>query len=156
MVITKENIKTVTVAPEYIKKTLKYNDSEVLHINVKYPDIKILPAVLYHKTEKKINDFYNAIIKNFISYCERKLYRHAAAAFLAYKNNVDNGDIFKPFGAVITFDVTYNKNDFLCICLDINIYAGKGRGNSVRKTHAWRLSDGCILPPGKMRKIMNI
>ena len=162
MEITKENIKTVTVAPEYIKKTLKFNDSEVLQINVKYPGIKILPAVLYHKTEKKINDFYNAVIRNFINFCEKKLYRNSAAEFIEYKNNAGNeinninniysNNKFRPFGAVITFDVTYNKNDFMCICLDISIYAGKGRGNTARKAHIWNLNTGELLSPERFIK----
>ena len=154
MEITKENIKTVTVEPEYIKKTLKFSDFEILQINVKYPNIKILPNVLYQKIEKRINDFYGTFVKNFINFCEKRLYKNAAAEFLAYKNNAGNdNNIFKPFGAVVTFEVAYNKHDFLCIYLDINIYAGKGRGNTVRKAHIWNLNSGELLSPGRFIKL---
>jgi len=169
MEITKDNIKTVTAAPEYIKKTLTFNDSVVLQINIKYPDIKILPSVLYDKTEKKINGFYDASVKNFINFCEKKLYKSAAAEYWAYKNTKnaerteekdeteeteikENDYIFKPFGAVVTFEVAYNKEDFLCIYLDMNIYAGKGRGNSVRKAHIWKISSGELLAPARFIK----
>ncbi|MCL1858664.1 MAG: DUF3298 and DUF4163 domain-containing protein [Oscillospiraceae bacterium] len=154
MEITKENIKTVTVAPEYIKKTLKFKDADVLQINIKYPDIKILPSVLYQKSENKINNFYGAVIKNFINFCEKKLYKNAAVEFTAYKNNSDNNynNKFKPFGAVITFEITYNKQDLLGIYLDINIYVGKGRGNTVRKTHIWKLDGGELLSPERFIK----
>ena len=134
-----ENIKTITVTPEYIKKTLKFNDSEVLQINIKYPDIKINTA---DKFEKKINNFYSSIVKSFIKYCEKILYKNAA-----YQKDSDG---FKPFGAVITFETAYNGRDCLCIYLDINIYAGKGRGNAVRKAHIWEYKGGGLVNPKKM------
>jgi len=158
MEITKENIKTVTVAPEYIKKTLKFNGSEILQINVKYPDVKIMPNVLYQKTEKKINDFYGIFVKNFINFCEKRLYKNAAAEFLTFKNNADNdnndNNRFKPFGAVTNFEVAYNKQDFLRIYLDVSIYAGNGRKNKAKKSHVWKLSDGTLIPFKKFEKII--
>jgi len=150
-----ENIKTVEVAPEYIKKTLKFDDSDVLHINIKYPDVKILPAVLYQKPEKRINNFYDSVIKNFLSFCEKRLYKSAAAEFISYKNNPDSDIDFKPFGAVMTFEAAYNKQDFLRIYLDVSIYAGKNRENRAKKSHVWKISDGTLIPPKKFDKIIN-
>ena len=150
MIKNENNTKIVTVTPEYIKKTLEFDNSNVLQINVKCPVVKITPSVDYKKAMKKINNFYDAAIKNFINYCETRLYKNAAAQFLA--NKTDEGKSFKPFGAVITFEVAYNKQDFLCIYLDINIYAGKGRGNSVRKAQIWRIDNGELLAPDKFIK----
>ena len=141
-----KNIKTAAVITEYIKKTLKFNDSEVLQINIKYPEIKIIAD---NKTEKKINDFYSSAIQNFINYCEKILYKNAALEFSKRKKA---GEEFRPFGAVVTFETTYNKHDFLCVCLDINIYAGKGRGNAVRKAHIWSCKGGELVRPEKFIK----
>jgi len=143
-----ENIhtKTVEVTLEYIKKPLKFNESNVLQINIKYPDVKILSSGGdFVKAEKKINIFYDAIIKSFTEYCEKRLYKNAAAEFMAKK--ADETEVFKPFGAVMTFDVTYNKQDLLCVYLDINIYSGKGRGNIARKSQIWKTDKGELLSP---------
>jgi len=124
----------------YIKKTLKFNDCDVLRINVKYPDVKILPSVLYQKAEKRINDFYLAAVNNFMSFCEKRLYKIAAAEFSA------NEFEFKPFGAVITYEVTQNQNqeDFLRVNLDANIFAEKNRVNSVKKSQIWEFNGGNV------------
>jgi len=140
-----EIIKTVTIKPEYIKKTLKFNDSEVLQINIKYPDIKIIPAGKFNKAEKRINNFYGYMIKRFIQYCEKVLYKHAA-----YQKDKED---FKPFGAVMTFETTYNKQDYLCIYLDISIFSGKGRGNAARKAHIWACKGGELVIPERLIKL---
>jgi len=142
-VIFIENTKTVSVTPEYIKKTLRFDDSDVLHINVKFPDIKILPIDGHNKKNaKKINDFYHSAVKIFMRFCEKNLYKNAAVEFMTHKNNNgdDNNIQFKPFGAVITFEVTENQQDLLQIYLDINIFAGKGQVISIRKSHVWQFN----------------
>ena len=135
----------LVIPPEYIKKTLRFKDSDVLHINIKYPDIKIMPSVLYKKAGVKINGFYLSAVKKFVNFCEKKLYKSAALDSVSLAEN------FKPFGAVVTYEVAYNQQDYLCVYLDINIYSGKGRGNNIRKAHIWKLSEKSIelLPPGK-------
>ena len=146
-----EDLKTITAAvtPEYIKKTLKFNGSEVVRINLKYPGIKISPAGNFNKSEKKINNYYDLTIRSFIKYCEKILYKNAAPAFAAHQKS---GGGFKPFGAVITFETAYNRQDFLSIYLDINIYFGKGRGNAIRKAQIWKIDDGELLPPERFIK----
>ena len=113
-----------------------------MQINIKYPGVKILPAGKFNKAENKINGFYDSIVKNFIKYCEKILYKTAA-----YQKNADG---FKPFGAVMTFETTYNNQDFLCVYLDINIYAGKGRGNIIRKAQIWNLTSGELYSPKRI------
>ena len=141
-----ENIKKIAVSPEYIKKTLKFEDSQVLHINIKYPDIKISPADCDKHAGKKINDFYSFIIKSFINYCEKVLYKQAA---YQYHKNIEG---FKPFGAVMTFETAYNRQDYLCIYLDISIYAGKGRGNTKRTAQIWACKGGELVAPERFIK----
>jgi hypothetical protein len=85
-----------------------------------------------------------------MKYCEKILYKNAVIQFNSQKN--DSNDKFKPFGAVITFETTYNRQDYLCIYLDINIYAGKGRGNAVRKTHIWEYTGGVLAIPERFIK----
>ena len=53
----------------------------------------------------------------------------------------------------MTFDVSYNSGDVLCVYFDINIYSGKGRGNTVRKSHIWKPSAGELLSPGRFVKL---
>ena len=99
-------IKTIEVSPEYIKKTLQFKDSTVLQINLKYPDIKIMPSGLYKKAGKKINNFYLAAVKNFLNFCEKELYKSAAFEFAAQENtnNINIIEDFKPFGYCVKID----------------------------------------------------
>jgi len=141
--------RAVEIAPEYIKKILKFNESNVLQINAKYPVIKIKPSSIYKKAEKKFNGFYQSIAKNFADFCEKELYKSTAFSSAAHEKNLENDDYtgeFKPFGAVVTFETAYNKRDFLCIYIDVNIYSGKGRGNTVRKAHIWKFVKNNIMP----------
>jgi len=94
------------------------------------------------RSEKKINGFYDSIVVKFIQYCENFLYKQAV-----YQKDRDG---FKPFGAVITYETAYNRQDYLCIYFDISIYAGKGRRNTVRKTHIWACKSGELVNPEKI------
>ena len=133
-----KNNDSIEVVPKQIKKTMKFKDSDVLHINIKYPEIKSNNKV---KKIKKINDFYDAAAKKFIRLCEKKLYGRASSAITADEE-------FKPFGAVMAFEKKHdghNDPDILRIYLDIYIFTGKGRGNTIRKAQSWRLSDGDLI-----------
>ena len=147
---TDDKIITVSVTPEYIKKNLKFNDTNILQINIKYPVIKISPSEIHKKTVKKINEFYETAVKYFTNFCETKLYKNAAVEMMA-----DSDNNFKPFGAVMSYDVVYNKQDFLCVYLDINIYAGEGRKNAIRKMHTWELGNGELLTSNKAKKFLS-
>ena len=152
-------VEKAEVLPAYIKKTLKFKEENVLQINIKYPEIKISPADFYKKSAKKINNFYVSAVKNFEKYCEKILYKSAAFEFAAKKasdpdglNDPEESSSFKPFGAVVTYEVAYNKHDFLCVYFDINIYFGKGRGNTIRKAQVWKLNGGELMSSGKFIK----
>jgi len=137
------------ITPEYIKKTLQFKDSDVLHINITYPAFSVKSN---KKTEKKINGFYNSIIRSFTNFCEKDLYKSAVREFLLSQHSQNNQDYreFKPFGAVIHFEIVYNRQGFVYVYLDINIYGGKGRGNVTRKTQIWDLATGELYPPKRI------
>lgn len=77
------------ISPEYIKKTLKFKETDVLQINIKYPflSVKSNPAA-----EKKINAFYTSTVRSFMGFCEKNLYKSAAAELLISQNaqNIQN------------------------------------------------------------------
>lgn len=143
---------TTEIIPEYIKKTMKYDNIDVLQINIKYPQVKLKSDIKHshEKAEKRINKFYDDTAQYFIRFAEKVLYKNAVSEYLNIARTQDkeviNYQHFKPFGAVLNFEVTYNKNNFLCIYFDANIYSGKGRGNISRKAHIWDLSAGVIVP----------
>ena len=147
------NFTEAAITAEYVKKTLKFKESNVLQINAKYPNfsLKSNSSKSNKKVEKNINAFYNSAVNKFIIYCEKSLYKSAAEEFLLCQNTQENQEYkeFKSFGAVITFECVYNKQGFSCVYLDINIYSGKGRGNIIRKAHIWNLSNGELYSPGK-------
>lgn len=145
------------VTPECIRKTMKYDEVDVLHINISYPKLK--PAkqaatarenISYAKTEKKINKFYDSIVKSFVKYSEGILFRSAANEYLIKSKRAEHGteyvEPFKAFGAVLNFEVTYNRGNLLCIYLDANVYTGKGRGGISRTAHIWDCSRGALVP----------
>ena len=127
---------------------MRYNDVDVLQLNIKYPQIKLkLNAEQVHeKAAKRINGFYENTAEHFMKFSERVLYKDAVSEYLT-KNKYKQAEVFKPFGAVLSFEVTYNRNNFLCIYFDANIYTGKGRGNISRKSHIWDLREGVAVPP---------
>ena len=142
------------IIPEYIKKTLHYEGVSVLQVNIKYPQIKLKSNAedIQEKATKRINKFYDNATKYFMKFSERVLYKNAVSEYINSTKTADNSKNavfepmqFKPFGAVLNFEVTYNKNNILCIYSDANIYIGKGRGNIRRKAYIWDLSSGIIL-----------
>ena len=154
------NICTAEIIPECIKKTMKYNEADILQINIKYPQIRLKAYTnqIHEKSLKRINKFYDSISKYFMKFSERVLYKYAVSEYLDITKTVgkDSNEYakihsqpFKQFGAVLNFEVTYNKNNFLCIYFDANIYSGKGRGNITRKAHIWDLSHGMIIPSNR-------
>jgi len=165
-----ENFIKAEITREYIKKTLKFREADVLQINIKYPVFSVASksntmTAITAMITKKINDFYDSAVRSFMNFCEKKLYKSAAMEFLLSRNAGDYQE-FKPFGAVITFETPYTteyteqnsvcsvcavcRNGFLCVCLDINIYSGKGRGNVIRKTQIWNLTNGELYSPKRI------
>lgn len=150
----------VEVNPECIKRTIKYDEADVLQINIRYPCVK-LKAIKNHeavvslknleKIEKKINKFYDGIVRNFMKYSEGILFKNAANEYIIKKtkNSDDDAEYSKPFrafGAVMNYEVTYNRGSFLCIYFDANIYTGRGRGRITRMAHIWELPAGTLTP----------
>ena len=132
----------VNIFPEYIKKTLKFKESDVLQVNIKYPVFAVKSNPV---SEKKINTFYHSAVNSFVRYCEKNLYKSASAEHEISTQH-------KPFGAVVTFEIPYcNRNrGVLCVYLDINIYSGKGRGNITRKSQIWDIATGELYSPGRI------
>lgn len=129
------------------RETMRSGESDVLHINLRYPEFSGAVSV---KFLKRLNGFYSGMIKNFLQYCKRTLFRQAVFAYEKSKKDIEiepAPEKFKPFGAVVTYELTYNRGNLCCICIDFNIYAGKGRGKLARQVTIWDTRKRILLSP---------
>ena len=113
-----------------LKKILKHKDTPILNYNIKYPKFTVKTNP---KTEKMLNKFYFGIIKYYISFLEKTVYKKALDKYL--KSNEENK--FRPFNAIVNYNITYPKENFISIYTEFTLYTGVGNGIAVKKSQTW-------------------
>ncbi len=115
-----------------ISENLKHKDTDVLYINISYPQIDIAS-----KSEKKFNLFYSMQALEYRAFAVNKLYPLA-------KNMLDNKEDFLKLGASITNTVTFENKYFISVLSVITFFDGKNTV-STQRTAVWDRENGFIL-----------
>ena len=63
-----------------------------------------------------------------------------------YKNSLLNGYPFNPYGAFLSYSVTYNENCLLSFYYDTYQYTGGAHGTTIRKSDTYSLISGKEIP----------
>ncbi|MBR5309285.1 MAG: hypothetical protein IKU43_10955 [Clostridia bacterium] len=126
-----------------IRKSIDVNGKRAIEINLEYPQIKTT-----EKAESTFNDFYSSLVRNYMSFCEKKLIKTAEA-------RMRSDDSFRPFGEIMKCIVSYEDNFCISVILDITHYDGYFR-KMRRISQVWSKKDGIILPSKYLIKKYNL
>ncbi len=125
-----------TINMREINCTLKYDNIEILTLNIKYPIINIS----YNpRAEENINNQISMQVNEYIEYASDTLYNHAINT---YTDSLKNNFPFHSYEAYMVYTITYNDNCFLSLYTDKYEYTGGAHGNTIRTSNTWELCTG--------------
>ena len=84
----------------------------------------------------RANAFYAGLSERFERFCGKKLLNRASKR--------GAGKDAPPFGAVMQSKVTFANEEYVSAITDVYIYDGVRRGDTVRVSQVWNVSDGVI------------
>ena len=119
-----------------INRILKYNNINMLTLNIKYPIVNI------HNNphaERKINNQIRMQVNEYIRYVTTTLYNEAINT---YTDSLKNNFPFHGYEAYMEYTITYNDNCFLSLFTDKYEFTGGAHGNTIRTSNTWELCTG--------------
>lgn len=131
MLLTKK--KSFCIEEATVKRELTDGESCLVKINLRYPDI-----VCGRKDSMQLfaKDFYKNIADAFEKYATDELAKKAKAAY------AESPEGFKPFSALMKYEVTRLDEKFLSVITDISVCDGKNPPSVERKTQVWERDFG--------------
>lgn len=118
------------------QREMKYANTVMVTVEVAYPQVEI-PG--NRVAEAGINGRIRAQVNRFNQYSTTVLYRQAIQE---YRNAQNNEFPFRPYSAVLHYDVTYNWNCYFSLYRDQYEFTGGAHGNTVRYSDTWSLKTG--------------
>jgi hypothetical protein len=114
----------------------KYNNIEILTINIKYPTINTYNNP---RAEEKINNQISMQVDEYLEYATNTLYNQAMNS---YMDSLKNNYPFHGYEAYMEYTITYNDNCFLSLYTNKYEFAGGAHGNTIRTSNTWELCTG--------------
>lgn len=114
----------------------KYDNIEILTLNIKYPIINISNNP---RAEENINNQISMQVNEYIEYATNTLYNQAMNT---YADSLKNNFPFRSYEAYMVYTITYNDNCFLSLYTDKYEYTGGAHGNTIRTSNTWELCTG--------------
>ena len=125
-----------TINIREINCEFKYDNIEILILNIKYPIINIDNNT---RSEENINNQISMQVKEYIEYATNTLYNQAMNT---YTDSLKNNFPFHSYEAYMIYTITYNENCFLSLYIDKYEYTGGAHGNTIRTSNTWELCTG--------------
>lgn len=125
-----------TINMRDINCRFKYDNIEILTLNIKYPIINISNNP---RAEENINNQISMQVNEYIEYASNTLYNQAMNT---YTDSLKNNFPFHSYEAYIVYTITYNDNCFLSLFTDKYEYTGGAHGNTIRTSNTWELCTG--------------
>lgn len=130
---------TATIIENKQVKEYSFADTIVLTTDIDNFRIK-LPMRF---PEFMINRVLQVQEAQFINNNIRVLYPQAV---VDYKNSLQNSYPFNPYGAFLSYTVSYNENCYLSFYYDTYTYTGGAHGTTIRKSNTFNLKTGREVP----------
>lgn len=118
-----------------IHSVYKYNNIELLKINIKYPII----SSNYKVSEDNINNQILSQVNEYFKYAINTLYQQAMDT---YNESIKNDFPFHSFEAYMEYIITYNDNCYLSLYTDKYQFTGGAHGSTIRTSNTWELCSG--------------
>ncbi len=125
-----------TINMRDINCRFKYDNIEILTLNIKYPIINISNNP---RAEENINNQISMQVNEYIEYASNTLYNQAMNT---YVNSLKNNFPFHSYEAYMVYTITYNDNCYLSLYTDKYEYTGGAHGNTIRTSNTWELCTG--------------
>lgn len=131
---------TATITMEEKSWQFSYENQTVLTLSITYPVVSIVGA---RWVQEGINRSIKSQISEFYRYASGTLYRMAVQE---YKDSQTHDFPFRPYDAVLKYEVTYNEDCHLSMYRDQYEFTGGAHGNTVRASDTWNLESGRRVP----------
>lgn len=125
----------VSVAMRERKRNFTYGWTAVLTFSSSYPEIVSATGT----AARRINRRVRMQVEGFYRYASTELYRQAVKE---YRDSLANGFPFRPYDAVLNYEVAFNADCFFSLYRDRYEYTGGAHGNTVRSSDTWSLKTG--------------
>ncbi|MDD2361358.1 MAG: DUF3298 and DUF4163 domain-containing protein [Oscillospiraceae bacterium] len=122
------------------KRDFNYNKITVLSLSISRPEVML---VNNPQAQLRINSRYYAQANSFYRMTSTTLYRQAVQF---YHESVKNDFPFRPFDAVMNYDITFNQACYLSSYSDRYQYTGGAHGSTLRASDTFSLKTGRRLP----------
>lgn len=134
------NNSQATVLMRETKREFRYQNTVVLTLSMKYPEISLRNSPI---AETRINARIHSQTTRFTRYASNTLYRQAVRD---YKNALSQGYPFRPYEAILNYQVPYYENCYLSAYRDQYEYTGGAHGSTIRLSDTWNLKTGARIP----------
>ena len=118
-----------------MKQEFTYENTLMLTLDISYPEIETRSRT----AQKRINARYQVQATRFFNYAASTLYRNAIREF---RDSIKNDFPFRPYDAVMKYEVDMNENCRLSTFYDRYEYTGGAHGNTVRASNTFDLKTG--------------
>lgn len=132
----KKQLLEVTVTPLTLKKTFRYENTDMVIAEVTVAQVgpTVPPAA-----GRRINAFYRLLAARKMLYAEKTLYKSAVSD---WTERMANGYPFNPYSFTVNYSVALNAAGLFSLYYDVYEYTGGAHGNTVRYGDTWSLSSG--------------
>jgi hypothetical protein len=117
-----------------------YRNQTVLTVSAAYPVVSI-PGARW--VQERINAVVRGQVSRFYRNASGPLYRQAVRE---YRDSQAHDFPFRPYDAVLKYEVPFNRDCHLSLYRDQYEYTGGAHGNTVRASDTWNLETGRRLP----------
>jgi hypothetical protein len=131
MLLTKK--KSFCIEEATVKREVTDGENCLVRINLRYPDLVCGKKDCMQLFAK---DFYKNIADAFEKYATDELVKKAKTAY------AEDPEGFKPFSALMKYEVTRLDEKFLSVMTDISVCDGKNPPSVERKTQVWERDFG--------------
>lgn len=127
---------SATLQRQGFDKTFFYNDTEVLTAG--FHNFQVF---LEHnpQAQNAINNHINYQTNQFLQFINNEMFKDAVND---YKESKDQDYPFNEYGAMLNYDVAYNKNCVISFYRDTYTYTGGAHGSTIRNSNTFNLNTG--------------
>lgn len=122
------------------RREFNYNNTIVLTLSISRPEVRLEQNP---QAQARINRRYSEEANTFYRMVSTTLYRQAVQF---YHDSIKNNFPFRPYDAVMNYEVTLNEACYLSSYYDRYQYTGGAHGSTIRASDTFSLKTGQRLP----------
>lgn len=117
-----------------------YGRTVLLTLSIRRPVVRLIRM---DAVQERINNRIRLQAQAFYRYASRTLYRQALQE---YRDSLSGEFPFRPYDAVMEYEITYNADCHLSLYYDRYQFTGGAHGSTIRASDTYSLKTGEVLP----------